>query len=254
MTDPDLRTDLLVIGAGPYAYSAAAYAQERGIDTHVLGRPMAFWRDQMPDGHVPEVRPRLVAGRCRPGLVRGVLRARRAVSRRRRPDPDRGLPRPHRLVRRAQAPRARPADGHRADQERHVRGHPGGRLDDHRGQGAGGTRHRALRPAAGLVRRTCRPTGAGTPASWSTSTTWPGAGRDHRRPPERVRVGRPALRPRGRAGRRRAPARDAEVREGQLEVRRPAGRADPRRARLVARPARRPGSRRSRCSSGRSAG
>ena len=48
MTDPDLRTDLLVIGAGPYAWSAAAYAQERGIDTHVVGHPMAFWRDQMP--------------------------------------------------------------------------------------------------------------------------------------------------------------------------------------------------------------
>jgi thioredoxin reductase len=44
----DARTDLLVIGAGPYAYSAAAYAQERGIDTHVVGHPMAFWRDQMP--------------------------------------------------------------------------------------------------------------------------------------------------------------------------------------------------------------
>jgi FAD-dependent urate hydroxylase len=44
----DLRTDLLVVGAGPYAYSAAAYAIERGIDTHVVGEPMAFWRDQMP--------------------------------------------------------------------------------------------------------------------------------------------------------------------------------------------------------------
>ena len=42
------RTDLLVIGAGPYAYSAAAYARDRGIDTHVVGIPMAFWRDQMP--------------------------------------------------------------------------------------------------------------------------------------------------------------------------------------------------------------
>ncbi len=42
------RTDLLVIGAGPYAYSAAAYARERGIDTHVVGEPMAFWREQMP--------------------------------------------------------------------------------------------------------------------------------------------------------------------------------------------------------------
>ncbi|HEY0949377.1 FAD-dependent oxidoreductase [Nocardioides sp.] len=42
------RTDLLVVGAGPYAYAAAAYARDRGIDTHVVGIPMAFWRDQMP--------------------------------------------------------------------------------------------------------------------------------------------------------------------------------------------------------------
>jgi FAD-dependent urate hydroxylase len=44
------RTDLLVIGAGPYAYAAAAFARENGIDVHVVGRPMAFWRDQMPAG------------------------------------------------------------------------------------------------------------------------------------------------------------------------------------------------------------
>ena len=42
------RTDLLVIGAGPYAYSATAFARDNGIDTHVVGRSMAFWRDQMP--------------------------------------------------------------------------------------------------------------------------------------------------------------------------------------------------------------
>ena len=42
--------DLLVIGAGPYAYSAAAFARENGIDVRVVGRPMAFWRDQMPAG------------------------------------------------------------------------------------------------------------------------------------------------------------------------------------------------------------
>src|SRR3954468_8101477 len=43
-----VRTDLLVIGAGPYAYAAAACARRHGIDTHVTGRPMAFWREQMP--------------------------------------------------------------------------------------------------------------------------------------------------------------------------------------------------------------
>ncbi len=42
------RSDLLVIGAGPYAYAAAAYALDRGISTHIVGIPMAFWRDQMP--------------------------------------------------------------------------------------------------------------------------------------------------------------------------------------------------------------
>lgn len=42
------RTDLLVVGAGPYAYSAAAFARDTGIDTHVVGHPMAFWREQMP--------------------------------------------------------------------------------------------------------------------------------------------------------------------------------------------------------------
>ena len=41
-------TELLVIGAGPYAYSAAAHAKARGIATRVVGRPMGFWRDQMP--------------------------------------------------------------------------------------------------------------------------------------------------------------------------------------------------------------
>ncbi|SDR89998.1 NAD(P)-binding domain-containing protein [Actinopolymorpha singaporensis] len=42
------RTDLLVIGAGPYAYAAAAFARANGIDTHIVGHPMAFWREQMP--------------------------------------------------------------------------------------------------------------------------------------------------------------------------------------------------------------
>ncbi|GAA2754667.1 NAD(P)-binding domain-containing protein [Actinopolymorpha rutila] len=42
------RTDLLVIGAGPYAYSAAACARANGIETHIVGHSMAFWQEQMP--------------------------------------------------------------------------------------------------------------------------------------------------------------------------------------------------------------
>ncbi len=45
---PMVDTELLVIGAGPYAYSAAAYARDRGIGTRIVGRPMGFWREQMP--------------------------------------------------------------------------------------------------------------------------------------------------------------------------------------------------------------
>jgi FAD-dependent urate hydroxylase len=45
----DLSTELLVIGAGPYGLSTAALARERGIATVVVGRPMAFWRDSMPE-------------------------------------------------------------------------------------------------------------------------------------------------------------------------------------------------------------
>ena len=40
---------LLVIGAGPYALSAAAHAKRHGIDPLVVGAPMAFWRQNMPE-------------------------------------------------------------------------------------------------------------------------------------------------------------------------------------------------------------
>jgi FAD-dependent urate hydroxylase len=45
-----ITTSLLVIGAGPYALSAAGFAREHGIDTVVVGRSMGFWRDNMPSG------------------------------------------------------------------------------------------------------------------------------------------------------------------------------------------------------------
>ncbi len=46
---PD-ETELLVVGAGPYGLGIAAYARSLGFDPVVVGRPMAFWREQMPAG------------------------------------------------------------------------------------------------------------------------------------------------------------------------------------------------------------
>ncbi len=41
---------LLVVGAGPYGVAVAAQAIERGVDTTVVGHPMSFWTDHMPEG------------------------------------------------------------------------------------------------------------------------------------------------------------------------------------------------------------
>src|SRR5438046_1751781 len=43
-------TQLLIVGAGPYAPSTAALARERGIETVIVGRPTGFWREHMPAG------------------------------------------------------------------------------------------------------------------------------------------------------------------------------------------------------------
>ena len=40
---------LLVIGAGPYGLSTAAHAKRRGIEPLVVGDPMGFWRQHMPE-------------------------------------------------------------------------------------------------------------------------------------------------------------------------------------------------------------
>jgi FAD-dependent urate hydroxylase len=45
-----VHTRLLIIGAGPFGLSLAAYADHLGIENRVHGSPMAFWRDHMPTG------------------------------------------------------------------------------------------------------------------------------------------------------------------------------------------------------------
>ena len=46
----DTSTDLLIIGAGPFGLSLAAYAQEMGIRHVAVGAPMGFWKANMPSG------------------------------------------------------------------------------------------------------------------------------------------------------------------------------------------------------------
>jgi len=41
---------LVVIGSGPYGIATAARAMEQGLETVVLGRPLGFWTDNMPEG------------------------------------------------------------------------------------------------------------------------------------------------------------------------------------------------------------
>ncbi len=42
--------ELAIIGAGPFGLAAAAYASKIGIDFSIIGKPMGFWREQMPKG------------------------------------------------------------------------------------------------------------------------------------------------------------------------------------------------------------
>ena len=43
-------TDLLIIGAGPFGLSLAAYASDLGIQNVIVGEPMSFWKEHMPTG------------------------------------------------------------------------------------------------------------------------------------------------------------------------------------------------------------
>ena len=43
---------LLIIGAGPYGLTMAAYAQHKNIEYRAIGKTMDFWRSNMPKGMV----------------------------------------------------------------------------------------------------------------------------------------------------------------------------------------------------------
>ncbi len=44
------RTDLLIIGAGPFGLAMAAYARHLGLNYLIVGQPMGFWKSNMPAG------------------------------------------------------------------------------------------------------------------------------------------------------------------------------------------------------------
>jgi hypothetical protein len=44
------RERSVVVGAGPFGLAAAAHLRAVGVDVHVLGEPMGFWKHQMPAG------------------------------------------------------------------------------------------------------------------------------------------------------------------------------------------------------------
>ncbi len=45
-----METDLLIIGAGPFGLALAAQAAHDRIEHLVVGKPMEFWRRNMPEG------------------------------------------------------------------------------------------------------------------------------------------------------------------------------------------------------------
>jgi cation diffusion facilitator CzcD-associated flavoprotein CzcO len=49
-TLPEGSTELLIVGAGPFGLALSAYAQEHGINHRVVGVPMGFWQENMPQG------------------------------------------------------------------------------------------------------------------------------------------------------------------------------------------------------------
>ena len=222
-----LAVDVLVIGAGPYGLATAAAAR---------ARRSGDGRRRPPDELLARAHAARDVPALRPGLAsRRPLRAHAgALPRRRRPRsaPAPALPRLRGLVPGAEGPRG-------PRRARDARSSPGSsprwraassctppRSSPRRASRTSRTAPRGRSTSGRAHLRPDRPERARRPARG-----------DHRRPPERVRVGRAGRRARRRARRRRPPPRHAPLRAFGLVVRGPAGRADPHREGLVARAA-----------------
>ena len=74
-----------IVGAGPYGLAAAAHLRAAGVDVHVFGRLMSFWRHRMPDGMLLLTPPRASSLASPEEAL--TLRQYEAVERTRLPDP-----------------------------------------------------------------------------------------------------------------------------------------------------------------------
>ncbi len=44
------RSDVVIVGAGPYGLSLAAHLRAANVEFRIFGRPMEAWRSHMPEG------------------------------------------------------------------------------------------------------------------------------------------------------------------------------------------------------------
>ena len=44
------HVSFLIVGAGPFGLSMAAYAKHKNLDYLIIGKPMSFWKENMPKG------------------------------------------------------------------------------------------------------------------------------------------------------------------------------------------------------------
>jgi len=44
------HVNFLIVGAGPFGLSMAAYAKHKNLDYLIIGKPMSFWKENMPKG------------------------------------------------------------------------------------------------------------------------------------------------------------------------------------------------------------